>query len=221
MAKNIEENVEVTEEQQPVVKTTKKTAAAEQNSEIEALKAQVELLMKMITTNAAVQTASAPATQVNDEIKIVHLVERGPGLSTYVKLSNYELILTKFAEERVLTRQQFEELLGKHRKWFDEGMLTIAAGYETEARRYGLKTAKDYPMNSEFVSKLGNLNMSDIETMYERLPESGKDFLLSYWTRKAVVENDPKFKDTRKIEMLNRLSNGALENVMLELKKSK
>lgn len=223
MAKTTEDvtKVEVTENTEKTV--AKKT---KENSEIELLKKQleqqnlqIEMLMKMISNGAlgTAQTQTATTKTRDDEVKIIHLVERGPGLSTFIQLSNLQVVLTKFGEERVLTLQQFEELIGKHRKWFDDGMLSVAAGYEEIARKYGLKTAANYPIDSEFIAKLGTLNLTDIETMYERLPESGKDFILSYWNRKTL-EGDPKFRDLRKLETLNRVSNGAFENLITDVR---
>lgn len=223
MAKTVENNVEV--ETVEEVKTTKKTKDI---SEIDALRAQLEAqnkqmtdLMNLVLQMQVAQQAGTPAAKSDEEwIKIVHLVGRAEGLSTYIKLSNLEVQLTDFMEERSLTKQQFEELLGKHRKWFNEGILSVANGYESIAKKYGLKTAKDYPMNSEFIQRLGTLSIADIENMYEKLPESGRDFILSYWARK-VEAGDSKFKDIRKLESLNRMSNGAFDGLMQSVKYNK
>lgn len=213
------------EKAEPVVaeeKPAKKTVVKEDNSaaEIAALKAQIEMLMKLVTANAQAVNQPAQQNEMNDYVKIVHLVQRGPGLSTYMKLSNLELVLTEFGEERYVTIQQFEEMIGKYRRWFDSGMLSVAAGYDEVARRYGLKTAEKYPMDSEFIKNLGDLNMSEIEKVYNRLPESGKEFIISYWKRK-VISGDPNFKDIRKIETLDRISDGGMENVIVDLKAEK
>lgn len=209
----------------PVVETKVVEEKPADNSaqEIAALKAQIDMLMKLVAANNTQPQAAAPApsqTDPNSFIKIVHLVQRGPGLSTYMKIGNVDFILTEFGEERYLTVQQFEEMLGKYRRWFDSGMLSVAAGYDEVAARYGLKTAKDYPMDSEFVKNLGALRMEEIERMYERLPESGKEFIISYWKRK-IIAGDPKFKDARKIEVLNRISDGAMDNVLVDLRAEK
>ena len=140
----------------------KKTVEENDNSaqEIEQLKAQIDMLMKMMTLNA--QAATVAATPKDERVKIIHLVERAPGLSTYMELSNLVVKLSKFGEERILSLQQFEEMVGKYRSWFDKGLICVAAGYEDVAQRYGLKTAADYPIDSEFIHHLGNANMLDI-----------------------------------------------------------
>lgn len=162
-------------------------------------------MQTMITSQNNQGDRSASGNAEPDTVRIVHLVERAPGLTTYMKLSNTEIIFRKFGEERSVNFQAFQELVGKYRKWFDMGIISIAAGYEDLAERYGLNTAKNYPMDSEFVKKLGDVSMYELEDVFPKLPEAGKDFVLSYWNRK-IIEGDPNFKDSRKIETLNRLS---------------
>lgn len=237
-----EENKNVMEEatestvkrgRKPVEKTEEKVAekivekiveSPESQKRIEELETKLATMMDLMTKfmangNQTTQVVS-PVSNLQNEVKIVHLVQRAPGLSTYIKLSNLEVILTEFGEERYLTVQQFEEMLGKYRRWFDSGMISLADGYEDIARRYGLKTANNYPLDSYFISNMGTLPMAEIEKMYDRLPTSGKDFIISHWMQK-VIEGDPNFKDVRKIETLDRVSNGAMENVLVELKRKK
>lgn len=220
-----EEVKEIITEDAP--KRGRKPAESSGNSEVNELKAQVQalmeqnkLLMQALSgmSGQANQSVNAVQSNLKDEVKIVHLVQRARGLSTYMKLSNLEVILTEFGEERYLTVQQFEEMLGKYRRWFDSGMLSLAAGYEDVARRYALKTAAQYPMDSEFVKNLGNMGMDAIADMYKKLPESGKEFIISYWKQK-IIEEDMNFKDINKITILNNISNGGLENVLIEMKK--
>lgn len=196
----------------------------ESQKRIEELEAKLATMMDLMTKFMANGTQTtqviAPTSNLQNEVKIVHLVQRAPGLSTYIKLSNLDVILTEFGEERYLTIQQFEEMLGKYRRWFDSGMVSLADGYEDVARRYGLKTANNYPLDSYFISNMGTLPMAEIEKMYDRLPISGKDFIISHWMQK-VIDGDLNFKDVRKIETLDRISNGAMENVLIELKRKK
>lgn len=175
-----------------------------------------DLMTQFMQVMLVNQKSATSTSSADDRVKIIHLVERAPGLSTYMKLSNLEVKLTKFGEERYLFLQQFEEMVGKYRKWFDQGILSVAAGYEEIAERYGLKTAAEYPIDGEFIYKLGDISMAEIEMVYPKLPQAGKDFLLSYWNRK-IIEGDPNFKDRRKIETLNRLSDGAMDQTIRAL----
>ena len=92
MAKTVENNVEVGTVEE--VKTTKKT---KDTSEIDDLRARLEAqnkqmtdLMNLVLQMQVAQQAGTPAAKNDEEwIKIVHLVGRAEGLSTYIKLFRY------------------------------------------------------------------------------------------------------------------------------------
>ena len=58
--------------------------------------------------------------------------------------------------------------------------------------------------------------MSKIEEVYARLPEYGKENLVSYWIR-CAYDGNPKFTDMRKLRQLNDITGGKLENLLVEL----
>lgn len=226
--KNVETEVTTATKRGPKAASANNDAkVAELNKQLEDMQAafakqneQVQMLLNMMSMMGGSVVNKNGNSALTDEVKIVNLVQRAQGLATYIKLSNLEIAMTDFGEERIVTVQQFEEMVSKYRNWFNTGMISVAAGYEKVAERYGLKTAKDYPIDSDFIRELGDMPMNKIEEVYPKLPESGKDFILGLWNRK-VIEGDPKFRDIRKIETLNRLSDGALDQVIVELKQKK
>lgn len=207
-------------------KTTSKATASMDitNAEMENLKeqikqqnAQIALLLQMMQQT---QSNTTNMTSYGQTVKIIHLVQRAPGLTTYIQLSNLVITMSDFGEERTLNLQQFEELIGKYRSWFNTGMISVAAGYEDVASTYGLKTAKDYPIDSSFIKDLGTMDMQTLEDVFPKLPQSGKDFIVSYWNRKAMAK-DPAFCNIRKLETLDRISDGGCQQVLVDLKNKK
>ena len=222
--KNVETEVTTAKRGPKAASTNNDAKVAELNKQLEEMQAafakQNEQIQMLLAAMSGATTQRPHTDSLNDTVKIVHLVQRAPGLVTFIKLSSIEIAMENFGEERIVTIQQFEEMVSKYRSWFNSGMISVAAGYEKVAERYGLKTTKNYPIDGDFVKELGNLPMDKIEEVYPKLPESGKDFILGLWNRK-VIEGNPKFRDIRKIETLNRLSDGALDQVILELKTKK
>lgn len=176
----------------------------EQNKRIEEL---TRILQK--TQSESINLSS----HKDDMVKIVHLVQRGEKMKTIIQLSNLLITMHNLGEERNLTLQQFEELVGKKRRWFELGIIAVAAGYEDVAARYGVAVIKDYPLTQEFLNSLTTISMETLESVFSKLPEAGKDSIIGYWTRK-VVEGNAKFKDVRKLEVLNRLSDGGLTQLI-------
>ena len=80
------------------VAETKTKKADDQSAEIAALKAQVEMLTKLISANAA-STNAPPSNPLYDRVKIVHLIERAPDLYTDIKLDTTSIRFSSFGED--------------------------------------------------------------------------------------------------------------------------
>ncbi len=195
-------------------KVEKINDSVSQEQQINELKAQIELLTKMMTTMNT-QTNSEPVSRYGETIKLIHLCETNPG-STYIKVSNLEIRFKIFGEERNVTLQQAEEIVGKYRDWFDRGFLTVANGHEEFAKRYGLKTAKDYPLNSDFVQKIPEMSILELQDVYPLLPQNAKELIITKFKR-GIINKDARFRDLGKITVLNSLSDGAFDQVLIDL----
>lgn len=184
------------------------------------LKAQNEMLMKLLTES---RTAAAPVIMpqnvLDNTVTVVHLCDREPGLSTSIRLSNRAIEFHTFGEEVTLDLRQAEELAGSYRNYFEKGWIAFGAGSEEIAHRFGLKAIKDYPYYTrDFVAKLATLSTSELEALYNKVAEGHKELIIQYFKRK-IIEGNPAFKNIYKVEMLNRVSNGAMSNVLLDFKR--
>ena len=195
------------------VTETKTKKVEDQSAEIAALKAQIEMLPKLISANAA-STNAPPSNPLYDRVKIVHLIERAPDLYTDIKLDTTSIRFSSFGEERSITYQQAEELAGKYRKLFNRGEIAFGAENSDIAERFGLKSVKDYAfMGSDFVKRLGTMNVYELEDIYNKLCDGHKKFVIEYFKRK-IIAGDPAFNEIHKIELLQRLSNGAMSDCL-------
>ena len=149
-----------------------------------------DLMSQFVQVMMANQAARTEVRAPEDKIVIVHLAQTDPQLGTTIHLSNLYIGMTEFGEERELTTQQFEELLSKHRGWFAKGLLCVAKGYEEEAKKYGVTTVNECPIDKTFIRTLGDIPMTKIEEVYGRLPEYGQENLVSYWLR-CAYDGDP------------------------------
>ena len=128
--------------------------------------------------------------------------------------------MAKFGEQRTLDRRQAEELAGKYRSFFEKGIIAFGAGNEEFAERCGLKTTTDYRYcTPDFLQKLANASVAELEKIYGLVDAGHKAFIVEYFQRKSI-EGDPRFKDSVKLEALNRLSGNALSGVILDFQKT-
>lgn len=209
---------EVVEEAKEISVEQEKPTSAD-NKRIEQLEAQIELLTKMLMNQQGLNQQSVQAQaarKIDDEVTVVHLVQRDSGLRTHIQLSNMTIDFRNFGEERVLPLMVFEELVGKYRSWFEKGILAPGPEAGDVARRYGLKVSTDFGVNKELIQKIPYMSLIELEEFYESVGQAHRDFILEQF-RRGCVNKDPKYKDIHKLEMLNRISNGALDSVLLDI----
>lgn len=196
-------------------------------SEVEKLKKDNEELLKkfvelqqMFAQMQFAQSNVAPQpvekNSLMEEIKLIHLAQRAPGLATHIELSNMTIDMNAFLEERTLDRRQAEEIAGKYRTWFDKGIITFGDGCEDIAKRFALKSLKDYNIQKDLMERIGRMSVKDLEETYNRLPKAMKASIIETFKRK-IMQGDPAFKDSQKIEMLNRISRGAMSGTTLDM----
>ena len=181
---------------------------------------QNQMLIQMLAERGvSVAPVVNDKNSLNEEVVLVHLKENAPGLTTHIELSNLTIDMSAFGEERTLDRRQAEELAGKYRKFFDRGVIAFGSGSEHLASKFGLKSVNDYSyVNKDFVKKLGTLSLVELENLYNKLSDGHKKFVIEYFKRK-ILEKDPNFNDIHKIEMLNRVSDGAMSRTTLDMKR--
>lgn len=191
-----------------------------QNAELQdAMKALMAQFTELKNNIAA--TAGQPkGYDRNDDVTIVHLYDNAPGITTHIDLSNYSIDMAAFGETRTLTVQQFEELVGKYRSWFDRGIIAVGAGSEYYARRNSLKMASESLVNSDFIRRLGTMPMTEVQDIYEKVCDGQKDFIVSYWKRK-FIEKVPEFRDLKKLQILNGFTDDAFKYELTELMSKK
>lgn len=213
MATTIKKEVAEEAVKEPKAVETKMTKSDNLDAKMENL---TDLMSQFVQAMMANQAMRAENKIPEGKIKIVHLAQMDPQLGTIIHLSNLDVGMTNFGEERLLTIQQFEELLSKHRSWFAKGLLCVAKGYEEEAKTYGVTTVDECPIDDTFIKTLGDIPMTKIEEVYNKLPEYGQENLVSYWLR-CAYDGNPKFRDIRRVKSFNEITGGKLDNFIVEL----
>lgn len=159
------------------------------------------------------------ANSLNEEVKLIHLKDNAIGLTTHIELSNLTLDMGSFGEERTLDRRQAEEVAGKYRKFFERGIIAFGAGSEHLASKFGLKSISDYSyLDKDFFKKLGSISINELENLYNKVCDGHKQMIIEYFKRK-ILEKDSNFNNIHKIEVLNRISNGAMSGTTLDIKR--
>lgn len=189
---------------------------AQNDSRIEQLEAQIKLLTQMLMANQSA-AATSQKSKLDDTVTVVHMIERAPGLRTHIELSNMTIDFVSFGETRVLPRMIFEELIGKYREWFRKGIIAPGPEAGDVAKLYDLKVSTQMGIDASAIKKIPKMSVYELEDLYEKLGQTHRDFILEMF-RRGCAENKPDFKNIHKIEMLNRVSSGALDSVLGDFK---
>ncbi len=213
---NVEEKVEVAAQSATVADDKDAKIAA-----LEASLAQMQEFMKVMMANMNNKPTEIDSAKnaLFRYVTVIHLVDRAPGLSTHIELSNGVILdFRTFGEEHTFTVQQAEELASKYRSWFDLGIFAFGADADDLAKRLNLKTVTQYSFaGSDFLGRLPELDLYQLKALWDKMGQGHREFLIEYFKRK-ILAKDPSFDDIDKIELLNRLSNGGMEGVLLDRK---
>lgn len=173
------------------------------------------------TSNATERLLEILGNKKSDkEITIVHNRELAGGLSTAIQLTGLTINFHTLGEQRVLNWQQFEECVSKYRKWFDKEIILLAPEHEDVAERYNvscLKRGDKEILTKADLAVLYKKSERELEDLMNNLTEADKGFVCSYWLGKCY-ENDSKYLNRSKIELLNRISGrGFFDNLLTRM----
>jgi len=202
--------------------TTKKNGPtkAELEAQIAALQAQL-LAAQQSAAAASAQAAPAQVAQPTSVTVVapstdVSIVYCSDSLG-YAKISNMELHFNKYGEEFVLSRVQFDELVGKYRTWFDKGILAVSFRNVDVAAAKGLKTDKEYALDAKKLNGIGKMTAAQLKGLWESLDNvTERQSVISFYKRK-FIEGEAGFEDREKIDYLNRVTDGAFRREQDEI----
>lgn len=188
----------------------------QKDKEINDLKQELEGLKEMISllTKNALQTTNIPAPST--DVVLVYCSDSPGHLAT----AHVELDFARWGEEFTLTRPQFDEIVGKYRRWFDEGILAVSGDTEYGikiAASKGIKTHKEFYLDANKLESIGRMTVPQIEELWNKttLPRH-RESIITFVKRK-FIENDPLYRNREKIDLFNRLTEGGFSREQDEL----
>jgi hypothetical protein len=160
----------------------------------------------------------------NREVTIIHNEEMFNGLCTAIELSNLSIKFTRLGEQRVLSWQQFEELVSKYRGFIDRGLVKVSANDRDLCDKYQIQCyepTEGYTITAEILNKLPDMTDDELKRVYNGLSEDNQKILLNYWLGKCYAreeERDARFYNRYKIDLLNSLSGSYLfDNIIADM----
>lgn len=184
-----------------------------QNAELEAQIATLKAQIEAIKTNTAVNKPEVSFSVPSTDVTIVYCSDS----LGFASISNMDLHFNRYGEEFILSRSQFDELVGKYRSWFDRGVLAVSHKNIDVAAAKGLRTDKEYGLTFDLLNSIGKMSTSQLEKLWENNPVLEHRESIVTFVKRKFIEGDPAYKDRAKIDLLNRLTNGGFNREQDEL----
>ncbi len=170
-----------------------------QNSELQA-----QLKEMKNSQNSSMYQTDYSRASANDDVTVVYCSDS----LGCAKAGGVELNFTRYGEEFIISRTQFDQLVGKYRSWFDKGILAVSYKNVDVAAAKGLKTDKELGLSPDTLFSIGDMSSAQLENLWNSMKnKSQKESIVLYFKRK-FIEGDPKFVNREKVDLMNRLTEG-------------
>lgn len=179
----------------------------------EQMQKQMDMINTLSSQKPTVEVKDTSVVDMNGWVDIVHLQQASSGGSTHIEIPSRTIDFYNFGEVRSIRYSEFQELIGKYKSWFDKNIIALSAKDSALALKEGLVTDDQIPLKRSQVESLMNLTLEELEKLYNSLSESHKRFITRSWAY-GYYEIGDGYKNGIKIELLNKLSNGAMENIL-------
>lgn len=203
-------------------KSTTSTSAkgptkADLEAQIALLQAQLALAQAQAQAAASAPTApAAPAINLTAPSTDVTVVYCSDSLG-YAKISNMELHFTRYGETFVMSRSQFDELVGKYRRWFDIGILAVSEKDIKIAAEKRLRVDTELGLDAATLDSIGGMSAAQLDSLWGSLSTPAQKTSVITFYKKKFIEGAAGFADREKIDLLDRLTNGGFRREQDEM----
>lgn len=186
--------------------------------EIDSLKKEKEVLQEKnndLIKEIAVQNGKKNAIRSQDSEVTLYFNQYG---CLEAHLPNLDLRMEQFGEERVITFAQFQQLIGKHRKFFERERLLVGPEDIDLVDKYKVKaydpTSSSY-IHYKDIEKFATMSGREIEVYFDKLSPKSKNGMLTLWMAKCYAK-EPGFYSIEKMDALNRASGSKTFDLLID-----
>lgn len=158
-------------------------------------------------------TSKQAKSSATDSVTVVYMSDSLGHLET----KNISIDCTKFGESFIMSRSQFDELVGKYRGWFNDGILAVGPESIDVAAQKGLRVSTEFHLDVKKLDSLGTDTPDQIEKLWKD-PSLTSQQRLSICTayKRHFMRGDTGYRDTSKVSLLDKLTRGAFARELVE-----
>ena len=166
--------------------------------------AQPETSAEVVAPRVTPVYVNAPTTDV-----VVVYTSHSAG---HMQGTQFSLDASMYGEEFTLSRQQFDELVGKYRRWFDRGVLAVSYKNADVAAAKGLPIDKDNGLSVKELRSLGTMTPAQIEKLWDKIELFSLRNTIVLYFKDRYLAGEEGFRDIGRLDTLNRLTNGGFDS---------
>lgn len=200
-------------EMEAYIKELEAKIAASKKEEKESAATEETSKVSTSTVSAASATPVINVTVPTTDVTFVYLSNS----MGYIKTANVELHMNIYGEEFTVTKSQFDEVAGKYRSWFERGVLAVSHKNIDIAVSKSLPTDVDMALTKEKLNSVGKMSASELEDLWNSLSNSNQKHCLVAHVKRKIIEKDPLYMNREKVDLFNRLTDGAFRREQDEL----
>lgn len=184
------------------------------------LEAEIAELKRMIAErDLAAENASTPrpatpaasSVYVNAPSTDVVVVYTSHSMG-HMEGSQFSLDAQVYGEEFTLSRQQFDELVGKYRRWFEKGVLAVSYRNADVAAAKDLPIDKDNGLTVKELHSLGKMTPDQIEKLWNKVKLHSLHETMVHYFKDQYLAGTEGFRDVARVDAMNRLTNGGFDS---------
>lgn len=144
--------------------------------------------------------------KADKEVVIVHNCEILGGATTHIHLSTLDIDFHSAGEERVLSWQQFEELVSKYMGFFKRRIILLGAGQNELAQRYNVPMVENGTrmVTHDDLIRLGSYGTQELSDFMRALTPEDRELVAAFWAGKCF-DRAKGYYDRAKVELINNM----------------
>lgn len=166
----------------------------------------------MNNNNNQEQNVAYITSKMDKPCTIIHLLDCPAGLQTTLLVDGKTYTFTKFGEKKTLRFSIMEQLCSKYREYFDRGVFMLGNDCGDVYEEFGIEPDK-MPMSVSQYKKMASLPDDEFEKLLTNMNDKHRIQITHEWVTR-YYSGDDSYGNIQKINILNKLANGALGNFL-------
>lgn len=211
---------------------TKMTKAEDATTEVkkaktndgDALKKQNEDLMETIRLlqeqiKTLTETQSVPKTieltsKMDRPCSIIHLIDCAEGLPTNININGNEYYFNRFGERKLFRFADVQNIVTKYYDWFTRGILALGEDCDEFKNEFAVPPRRCDTL--AVYNRLADMPLDEFKTFVNNIAQCDKVQLVRIFMTK-IDRGETKYKNTDKLRVLNKATDGLLKEYIKEV----